>query len=193
MATQGQRFRRRALRRGYKVDEVDAFLERVEATLEGAPIGEPVLAQDVHDVVFRVRFGGYDEWQVDVYLDRLERQLAALEQEGRLGLPAGQPPEQRAGREREAYPQPREETGYAPEEDYGPEPTTYVREPDYEDYGPEDRQYPPEPEYDRGYGPEREQPVYGRSRPEDTIYGRGREERAPLPPAAAPPAAAAGR
>jgi len=31
--SQGQRFRRRALRRGYKVDEVDSFLDRVEATI----------------------------------------------------------------------------------------------------------------------------------------------------------------
>ncbi len=75
MASQGQRFRRRALRRGYKVDEVDAFLDRVEATLAGEPVGAPVGAQEVHDVVFRVRFGGYDEWQVDLHLDRVERQL----------------------------------------------------------------------------------------------------------------------
>ena len=80
MTSHGQRFRRRALRRGYKVDEVDAFLDRVEATLQGEPIGAPVTAQEVHDVVFRVRFGGYDEWQVDLHLDRLERQLAELEE-----------------------------------------------------------------------------------------------------------------
>ena len=77
MTSQGQRFRRRALRRGYKVDEVDAFLDRVEATLAGEQSGAPVGAQEVHDVVFRVRFGGYDEWQVDLHLDRVERQLAA--------------------------------------------------------------------------------------------------------------------
>ena len=80
MTSQGQRFRRRALRRGYKVDEVDAFLDRVEATLGGDPIGAPVFAQEVHDVVFRVRFGGYDEWQVDLHLDRVERQLGDLEE-----------------------------------------------------------------------------------------------------------------
>jgi len=80
VTSHGQRFRRRALRRGYKVDEVDAFLDRVEATLQGEPIGAPVTAQEVHDVVFRVRFGGYDEWQVDLHLDRLERQLAELEE-----------------------------------------------------------------------------------------------------------------
>jgi DivIVA domain-containing protein len=76
VTSQGQRFRRRALRRGYKVDEVDAFLDRVEATLGGQPLDAPVSAQEVHDVVFRVRFGGYDEWQVDLHLDRVERQLA---------------------------------------------------------------------------------------------------------------------
>lgn len=80
MTSQGQRFRRRALRRGYKVDEVDAFLDRVEATLQGEPLGAPVSAQEVHDVVFRVRFGGYDEWQVDLHLDRVERQLGDLEE-----------------------------------------------------------------------------------------------------------------
>jgi DivIVA domain-containing protein len=81
VTSQGQRFRRKALRRGYKVDEVDAFLNRVEATLAGDPPGDaPVAAQEVHDVVFRVRFGGYDEWQVDLHLDRVERQLAELEE-----------------------------------------------------------------------------------------------------------------
>lgn len=82
MTSQGQRFRRRALRRGYKVDEVDAFLDRVEATLAGGPVDAPVAAQEVHDVVFRVRFGGYDEWQVDLHLDRIERQLAEIEERG---------------------------------------------------------------------------------------------------------------
>jgi DivIVA domain-containing protein len=82
VSSHGQRFRRRALRRGYKVDEVDAFLDRVEATLAGEQVGGPVGAQEVHDVVFRVRFGGYDEWQVDLHLDRVERQLAELEERG---------------------------------------------------------------------------------------------------------------
>jgi DivIVA domain-containing protein len=82
VTSQGQRFRRRALRRGYKVDEVDGFLDRVEATLAGEQAGPPVAAQEVHDVVFRVRFGGYDEWQVDLHLDRVERQLAEFEERG---------------------------------------------------------------------------------------------------------------
>lgn len=94
MTSQGQRFRRRALRRGYKVDEVDAFLDRVEATLAGEPPGDaPVTAQEVHDVVFRVRFGGYDEWQVDLHLDRVERQLADLEERtGPYGREQRMPP-----------------------------------------------------------------------------------------------------
>lgn len=87
-SSHGQRFRRRAVRRGYKVDEVDVFLDRVEATLNGGPLGAPVTAQDVHDVVFRVRFGGYDEWQVDLHLDRVERQLADLEERSAPGVGA---------------------------------------------------------------------------------------------------------
>jgi DivIVA domain-containing protein len=88
VSQQGKRFRRRALRRGYKVDEVDDFLDRAEATLAGAPTGSPVASRDVHDVVFRVRFGGYDEWQVDMHLDRVERQLSAMEDAG--GIPLDQ-------------------------------------------------------------------------------------------------------
>ncbi|GHJ49788.1 hypothetical protein Cs7R123_71300 [Catellatospora sp. TT07R-123] len=80
MSSHGQRFRRRAVRRGYKVDEVDVFLDRVEATLNGAPTGPEVRSHEVRDVVFRVRFGGYDEWQVDLHLDRVERQLAEIEE-----------------------------------------------------------------------------------------------------------------
>ena len=99
MTSQGQRFRRRALRRGYKVDEVDSFLDRVEATLAGEQMGAPVGAQEVHDVVFRVRFGGYDEWQVDLHLDRVERQLAEFEERGggRAPDPRMQPEPMRGG------------------------------------------------------------------------------------------------
>ncbi|NJP31793.1 DivIVA domain-containing protein [Micromonospora thermarum] len=117
MASQGQRFRRKALRRGYKVDEVDAFLDRVEATLAGQPVGAPVSSQEVHDVVFRVRFNGYDEWQVDLHLDRVERQLAELEERGglsgrdprmadRLGPPERMGPPMRDERGMSPVPQP---------------------------------------------------------------------------------------
>ncbi len=114
MASQGQRFRRKALRRGYKVDEVDAFLDRVEATLAGQPVGAPVASQEVHDVVFRVRFNGYDEWQVDLHLDRVERQLAELEERGagravadpRMGPPDRMGPPMREDRGMSPVPQP---------------------------------------------------------------------------------------
>jgi DivIVA domain-containing protein len=89
VTSQGQRFRRRALRRGYKVDEVDLFLDRVEATLNGEARGSAVSAAEVHDVVFRVRFGGYDEWQVDLHLDRVERQLSELAERGPIAPPPG--------------------------------------------------------------------------------------------------------
>ncbi|MER7280903.1 DivIVA domain-containing protein [Dactylosporangium sp. NPDC000244] len=95
--SQGQRFRRRAMRRGYKVDEVDSFLDRVEATLSGDSMGAPVSAQEVHDVVFRVRFGGYDEWQVDLHLDRVERQLAEHEERGSGGGGFGRALDSRSG------------------------------------------------------------------------------------------------
>jgi DivIVA domain-containing protein len=74
----GERFRRSALKRGYKTDEVDDFLDRVADTLLGRARGGAVTAEDVREVVFRVRFGGYDEWQVDKHLDRLERQVQDL-------------------------------------------------------------------------------------------------------------------
>ncbi len=110
MTSQGQRFRRRALRRGYKVDEVDLFLDRVEATLNGEARGSAVNAAEVHDVVFRVRFGGYDEWQVDLHLDRVERQLAEMAERGPIvpaverravaGAGAARPPADRFADER---------------------------------------------------------------------------------------------
>lgn len=100
MTSQGQRFRRRALRRGYKVDEVDSFLDRVDATLAGNGGSGTVTAQEVHDVEFRTRLGGYDEWQVDLHLDRVERQLAEFEERG--GAP--RVPESRSGEYRATTP-----------------------------------------------------------------------------------------
>jgi DivIVA domain-containing protein len=111
VASNGQRFRRRALRRGYKVDEVDAFLDRVEATLNGEP-GPAVNASEVHEVVFRVRFGGYDEWQVDLHLDRVERQLGELEERG--GFTPARMPERLGPPKRDDRMPPRDERPLPP-------------------------------------------------------------------------------
>lgn len=172
MTAKGQRFRRRALRRGYKVDEVDAFLERVEGTLAGEHMGAPVAAHEVHDVVFRVRFGGYDEWQVDVYLDRVERQLAAMEEGG----VAPRPPEpSRVERdERAPYGAPaREEVAYAAQ------PYRDARE-DRAPYGPAPRGEEPAP-----YGPPgRDEGSYGPpAGDEPTLYRPvARDDRQPYGP-----------
>jgi DivIVA domain-containing protein len=93
VTSQGQRFRRRSLRRGYKVEEVDTFLDRVEATLNGERVDPPVRANEVHDIVFRVKFGGYDEWQVDLHLDRVERQLAEQDPDSSQQMPSDRMPD----------------------------------------------------------------------------------------------------
>jgi DivIVA domain-containing protein len=161
VTSQGQRFRRRALRRGYKVDEVDAFLDRVEATLSGETIGAPVSAQEVHDVVFRVRFGGYDEWQVDLHLDRVERQLADLEERAggfaRAADPRMGPPERMGAPERMGPPP--ERMG-APER-MGPPP---------ERMGAPERMGPPMPERPMRPRPVQSMPV--QAGPPDPAYGR---------------------
>lgn len=172
MTSQGQRFRRRALRRGYKVDEVDAFLDRVEATLAGEQSGAPVGAQEVHDVVFRVRFGGYDEWQVDLHLDRVERQLAEFEDRGgrsadprmipdrmqpepmRGAMPGdrmsqalgrGAPPTERLPAPVRDDRQFAREDPYAREDQYAPRDDQYARETQFareDPYGRDDRMQP---------------------------------------------------
>jgi DivIVA domain-containing protein len=152
VTSQGQRFRRRALRRGYKVDEVDAFLDRVEATLAGGPVDAPVNAQEVHDVVFRVRFGGYDEWQVDLHLDRVERQLSEIEERG--GLP-GRGPDPRM-----APPHPMREERMPP-----PPPPEHLGRPPVPAGPPpirEERMPPPMPGRAVPMGPPPGAPGYGR-------------------------------
>ncbi|MFC9994378.1 DivIVA domain-containing protein [Nocardia sp. NPDC127526] len=62
--------------RGYRESDVDAFLDRVEATLRGA---DHLTAADVREAAFRrPPFGqrGYDETEVDAFLDVVERTLA---------------------------------------------------------------------------------------------------------------------
>jgi len=59
---------------GYRVKDVDAFMDRVVAYFQH---GEPLTVEEVRTVTFRVVRGGYREAQVDALLDALvEVQLA---------------------------------------------------------------------------------------------------------------------
>jgi len=63
-------------RRGYQESQVDAFLDRIEATLRGQ---DNLTAKDVRDIRFsRPLIGrrGYDETEVDGFLSRIEQQLS---------------------------------------------------------------------------------------------------------------------
>ncbi|MFD4644685.1 DivIVA domain-containing protein [Lentzea sp. NPDC058436] len=63
-------------RRGYQESQVDAFLDRIEATLLGQ---DNLTGKDVRDIRFsRPLIGrrGYDETEVDAFLGQLEQQLS---------------------------------------------------------------------------------------------------------------------
>jgi DivIVA domain-containing protein len=56
---------------GYDIAEVDEFVVRLLATLDGRPVANPVTADEVRNVAFSsVRFReGYDVAEVDQFLD----------------------------------------------------------------------------------------------------------------------------
>jgi DivIVA domain-containing protein len=63
--------------RGYDEDEVDAFLDRVEAALRD-PTGHTLTPEQVRSVAFsKPPFGkrGYNQGEVDAFLDRVEEQM----------------------------------------------------------------------------------------------------------------------
>lgn len=63
----GKRFRRRGIfATGYRRSQVDAFLDRITASLETHEMLQPA---EVRDVVFHSQWRGYDEDQVDAFLD----------------------------------------------------------------------------------------------------------------------------
>ena len=70
-------------KKGYSIEEVDAFLGRANEALTALALRRPaqLTADDVRSVVFRKpglgRGRGYDEDQVDDLLDRLEQTLRA--------------------------------------------------------------------------------------------------------------------
>ncbi len=66
-------------RRGYNEDEVDAFLDLVEATLQGST-GHALTPEQVRNVAFSkppIGKRGYNEDEVDAFLDLVERQLSS--------------------------------------------------------------------------------------------------------------------
>jgi DivIVA domain-containing protein len=65
------------LREGYALAEVDEFVERVMATVNGLPVSRPVTAEEIRSVQFSsVRLTeGYDIEEVDLFLDTAEAWL----------------------------------------------------------------------------------------------------------------------
>ena len=64
-------------KRGYNEDEVDAFLDLLEATLRN-PTGGGLTAEDVRTVAFAkpaIGKRGYNEDEVDAFLDLVEEQM----------------------------------------------------------------------------------------------------------------------
>ena len=71
LSSQRPRFGVVRFKEGYDMGEVDDFLDRLFATLEGRPVGQPVTASDVKAVMFtpvRMR-EGYEVEDVDRFLD----------------------------------------------------------------------------------------------------------------------------
>jgi DivIVA domain-containing protein len=74
-------------RRGYNENDVDAFLDRVEAALRD-PVGHPLTSQQVREVAFSappMGKRGYNQDEVDAFLDYVEANLPAAQ--GRSGPP----------------------------------------------------------------------------------------------------------
>ena len=71
---------------GYAQQEVDAFLDRIAATLDNDPsllLDGSMSADDVRMVQFsQMRRGGYDTREVDTFLDRVVAALSAAEAAG---------------------------------------------------------------------------------------------------------------
>lgn len=70
-------FTRVRWREGYDIDEVNAFVERLAATVEGRYVAAPVTAADIRNASFTpVRFReGYDVAEVDLFLEEAEALL----------------------------------------------------------------------------------------------------------------------
>jgi DivIVA domain-containing protein len=83
-----QRFPRAGfLRRGYDLDDVDDFTDRVRVALDGdESVGHPMAVDEVRAAVFRPRRGGYREDAVDDALDHVvEHLMLHKPREGAVG------------------------------------------------------------------------------------------------------------
>jgi DivIVA domain-containing protein len=68
------RFNLVKLREGYDMAEVDDFVDRVMATVNGQPVDRPVTSREIRTVRFspvRIR-EGYDVMEVDLFLETVE-------------------------------------------------------------------------------------------------------------------------
>src|SRR5690349_14386128 len=85
-------FTRVRWREGYDIDEVNAFLERLAATVEGRYVDSPVTVADIRNVSFTpVRFReGYSVDEVDAFLDQAAQALTNT-QPGLVGHGETQP------------------------------------------------------------------------------------------------------
>ncbi|OBA70528.1 hypothetical protein A5641_12710 [Mycobacterium sp. 1554424.7] len=80
-------------KRGYNEDEVDAFLDQLEAALRDPARGAPTPEQQIRNVTFSkppIGKRGYNRDEVDAFLDRVARQVRG---------PGGAPPEPAPGDE----------------------------------------------------------------------------------------------
>ena len=71
---QGPLFTPVRIREGYAPDEVDAFIDRLMATVNGLPVERPVTPREIRRVRFTpVRLTeGYDVEEVDIFLEKAE-------------------------------------------------------------------------------------------------------------------------
>ncbi len=73
------RFRRVKWQQAYDVTEVDAFVDRLQLTVDGLAGGDPVTADEIRKIQFRgsgLFREGYDVQEVDMFLDRAESLLS---------------------------------------------------------------------------------------------------------------------
>jgi DivIVA domain-containing protein len=71
---QRPRFSTVRLRMGYDAEQVDEFIDRVMATVNGQPVQRPVTADEIRNIAFSSVWmrEGYDVAQVDMFLDQAE-------------------------------------------------------------------------------------------------------------------------